>query len=428
MSAAEVDPRLLRRVVVGATVGSIVEWFDVAVYAYLVVVIGGQFFPSHDPTVSTLSSLATFGITFLIRPVGGIFFGHLGDRIGRQRTLAAVILLVSGATFLIGVLPTYATVGALAPILLVVLRLAQGFSAGGELSGASAFVAEYAPAGRRGYLTSWVEFGAIAGFLLGSALTLLLNVVLSDPAMSSVGWRVPFLLAAPLGVIGWYIRSRLQETPEFVALVESGQRSPSPLLESLRHNWREILRTAGIALVQNAALYVIVTYMPTYFTNTLKYSRIEAPTAVLITMVVIVALIPPLGALSDRVGRKPMLAASCIGLIALSYPMFALMNAGNFVLATAALVVLGALLATFLSTTLIAMNELFATRVRYGGFSVGYNVSVSLFGGTAPFLVALLVAGTGNPAAPAFYIIASAVVTLAVILTLTESARMARLA
>lgn len=418
---------MLRRVVVGATVGTIVEWFDIAVYAYLAVVIGSQFFPSADPTVSTLASLAAFGITFLIRPLGGIFFGHLGDRIGRQRTLAAVIVMVSGATFLIGLLPTYAAVGVLAPILLVLLRLLQGFSAGGELSGASAFVAEYAPAGRRGYLTSWVEFGAIAGFLLGSALTLLLNLTLSDAAMDSIGWRIPFLLAAPLGVVGWYIRSRLQETPEFAALVASGRRSPSPLLESLRYNWREILQTAGIALVQNAALYVIVTYMPTYFAKTLNYSRIEAPAAVLITMVVIVALIPPLGALSDRVGRKPMLAASCVGLAVFSYPMFVLMNLGNLVLATAALVVLGALLAIFLSTTLIAMNELFATRVRYGGFSIGYNVSVSLFGGTAPLFVGLLVLKTGNPAAPAFYIIVAAIITLGVILTLTESARMPRL-
>lgn len=416
------DARMIRRAVIGASVGSVVEWFDVAVYGYLTVTLGKVFFPSTNPTASVLSSLAVFGAAFVVRPLGGLFFGGLGDRLGRQKILIAVIILVSASTFVIGLLPGFATAGVVAPVLLVLMRLLQGFSAGGEMGGASAFAAEYAKPRTRGHLVSWVEMGCIAGFLLGSVLVLILNLTISDAAMLSWGWRIPFLIGGPIGAICFYIRRRIDETPEFRALASADQVARSPLAETFRHNWRAILQTAGFSLFHNAFLYVVLTYMPTYFTENLHYTATQGALSSVIAMVVLCVLIPLFGALSDRVGRKPMLIASCAGSIVLSYPVFALMNAGSLVAAVAGHVVLGILLALFISTSLAAMNELFATRVRYGGFSIGYNISVSAFGGTAPFLVALLITATHNPASPAFYVMAAAVITLAVIPTVAETA------
>jgi MFS transporter, MHS family, proline/betaine transporter len=422
LAVGDVPPATLRRATIGATVGSVVEWFDVAVYAYLAAVLGGVFFPSEDPAVSLLSSFAVFGAAFVVRPLGGIFFGALGDRIGRQRTLAWVIILVSAATLGIGLLPGYASIGVAAPALLVLLRLLQGFSAGGEMGGASAFVAEYSPPRRRGYLVAWVEMGCILGFLLGSLVVLLLNLVLTPEQVASWGWRIPFLLAAPLGIVGLYIRTRLEETPEFAALRSAGNVARNPLLEGIRDHWPAILRTAGYALFQNAALYIILTFVPSYQTETLGYTALVASVSSVASMAVICLLIPALGALSDRLGRRPVLGGSCVLALALSYPLFVLMGQDSPVLAVTAHLGLGVILAIFLGPTLAAMNEMFVTRVRYGGFSLGYNLSVSAFGGTAPFLVTWLVSRTGNTTSPAFYVMAAALITLVVILTSRETA------
>lgn len=420
--AAEVPPATLRRATVGATIGSVVEWFDIAVYAYLAAVIGAVFFPSDDPTVSLLGSFAVFAVAFLVRPLGGIFFGSIGDRIGRQRTLAWVIILVSGATLGIGLLPGYASIGVAAPVLLVVLRMLQGFSAGGEMGGASAFVAEYAPARRRGYLVAWVETGAILGFLLGSLVVLVLNLWLTAAQVEAWGWRIPFLLAAPLGLIGLYIRTRLEETPEFAKLRDEGGISKHPLRESIRDHWPAILRTAGYALFQNVALYVILTFIPSYQSETLGYTALLASISSVAAMVTICLLIPAMGALSDRMGRRPVLGASCVLALVFSYPLFLLMAQGSPVLAVVAHLGLGVILAVFLGPTLAAMNEMFVTRVRYGGFSLGYNLSVSAFGGTAPFLVTWLIARTGSNSMPALYVMAAAAITLAVIISARETA------
>lgn len=427
-SGGQAEPRgggaslILRRATLGAAIGSVVEWFDVAVYGYLAITLGELFFTTTDPTTALLSSFAVFGAAFAVRPLGGIFFGAIGDRIGRQRTLAAVVILASISTLGIGLLPTYGAIGLAAPVLLVVLRLLQGFSAGGEIGGASAFVAEHAPARRRGLYVSWVEVGSISGFLLGSVVVLLLTVSLGDGQMSDWGWRVPFLLAGPLGVAGLYIRSKLEETPEFTALQEKGDLSKRPLLESITGSWRSILSTAGYALFQNAALYVFLTFIPSYLTKNLGYSATIASTSSVIAMAAACVTIPLFGAWSDRIGRRPVLGASCVAAIVLSLPLFLLMGEHSAPLAILAHVALGVILAAFLGPTLAAMNELFHTRVRYGGFSIGYNLSVSAFGGTAPFLVGLLITQTGIVASPAFYVIAAAVITFAVIACTRETA------
>jgi MHS family proline/betaine transporter-like MFS transporter len=389
----------LRKAVVGAAVGNFVEWFDFAIYGYLAPTLAIVFFPSEDPTVGLLSTFAVFAAAFFVRPLGGFIFGPLGDRVGRRGVLAAVIILMSLSTFSIGFLPGYATIGIWAPVLLIATRLLQGFSTGGEVGGASAFVAEYSPDDRRGFLTSWLEFSTLIGFIAGSGLVLLLNSGLGEDAMASWGWRVPFLLAGPLGAIGLYIRLRLEDTPEFRALERTGEVAQSPLRETIVGNWREILQVGGLVIVQNVGFYIVLVYMQTYITEQLGFSSTSASLSTVLTLLVGIILIPPLGALSDRVGRKPLLMASCVGYALLTYPLFLLLNTGNLLFVILAHIALGALLALFISTTFAALTELFPTRVRYGGLSIGYNVSVAIFGGSAPYLAIYLLGLCGGIAA-----------------------------
>ena len=418
----QVEERTLRRAIFGASVGNTVEWFDFATYNFLAVTLAAVFFPPGDPTAALLSTFAIFAAAFFMRPLGGLFFGPLGDKIGRQRVLATVIILMSLSTFVIGLLPPYATIGVWAPLLLVVARCLQGFSAGGEFGGASTFLAEYSPDDRRGFLVSWLEFSTLIGFVLGSVLVLCLSTALSEDALISWGWRIPFLLAGPLGLVGLYIRLRLEDTPEFKALQETGEVSRSPFKETLVENWKQILQVGGLVIIQNIGFYVVLSYMTTYFQDPLGFSPTAASLSTTITLLVGMALIPPLGALSDRVGRKPLLLASCIGYAVLTYPLFLLLNTGNLFAAIVAHVALGALLAVFISTSIAALTELFPTRVRYGGFSIGYNFSVAIFGGSSPYLAQYLVSTTGNPLSPAFIVIGGAVATLLVVLTVRETA------
>jgi MHS family proline/betaine transporter-like MFS transporter len=405
-----VERTTLRRAIVGASIGNTVEWFDFATYNFLAVTLAVVFFPPGNPTAALLSTFAIFAAAFFVRPLGGLFFGPLGDKLGRQRVLATVIILMSLSTFVIGLLPSYATIGIWAPLLLVVARCVQGFSAGGEFGGASTFLAEYSPDERRGFLVSWLEFSTLIGFIAGSILVLFLTTVLPDDAMTSWGWRIPFLLAGPLGIVGLYIRLRLEDTPEFKALEETGEVS------------QQILQVGGLVIIQNIGFYVVLSYMTTYFQDPLGFSPTAASLSTTITLLVGMVLIPPLGALSDRVGRKPLLLASCIGFAVLTYPLFLLLNTGNLFAAVVAHVALGALLAVFISTSIAALTELFPTRVRYGGFSIGYNFSVAIFGGSSPYLAQYLVSTTGNSLSPAFIVIGGEIATLLVVLTVKETA------
>ncbi|WP_265295082.1 MFS transporter [Streptomyces sp. SHP 1-2] len=405
----------------GATLGSVVEWFDVAVYAYLAPVIGMNFFPTGNQATGLLLSFAVFGAAFVVRPLGGLVFGVLGDKIGRQKVLAAVLLLVSGATVGIGLLPTYAAIGVAAPIALVGLRLVQGFSAGGELSGAAVFVAEHSPPRRRGYFVSWMEMGAIAGFLLGALAVLALNLSLTDSQLHAWGWRLPFLMAAPMGAIGLYVRSRLEETPEFTEVKNSGEVEAHPLRETLVHHWPAVLRAAGFGLYQNAALYVILTFVPSYMEVTLERGPDVGALSAVVTMTVICVLIPVVGHLSDRIGRRPLLMGSCVTSLLTSVPLFWLMGRESVAAVFAAHLMLGVFLSLYLGVTMAAISELFSTKVRFGGFAIGYNLSVAAFGGTAPFIVTWMMGFMGN-LAPAYYIMASAAVTLMVVATSPETA------
>jgi len=417
------EPVVIRRAVRGAAIGNTVEWFDFAIYGFLATYIAEKFFPSGDETAALLNTFAIFAAAFFMRPLGGFFFGPLGDRIGRQKVLALVILLMSCSTFAIGLVPSYDTIGVFAPLLLLFLRCLQGFSAGGEYGSGACFLAEYASDKHRGFVVSFLVWSVVVGFLLGSLTVTGLETVLSEGAMDSYGWRIPFLIAGVLGAVGLYIRLRLGDTPEFEALRDEGEVASSPLKEAVTTSWRPILQIAGLVVIHNVGFYIVFTFLPSYFTKTLGFTKTDAFVSITVASLVALILIPPLGALSDRIGRKPLLIAGSLAFAVFAYPLFLMLNTGSLAAAIAAHAGLAAIESVFVCASLAAGAELFATRVRSSGYSIGYNVSVALFGGTAPYVATWLVARTGNDLAPAYYVIVAALVTLITVLTMRETAR-----
>ncbi|WP_433557791.1 MFS transporter [Pseudonocardia xinjiangensis] len=417
------DERTVRRAVAGAAMGNAVEWFDYAIYSYLVTSIGLNFFPDADPTAQTLLVFAGIAIPFVLRPFGGVLLGPLGDKFGRRRVLALTIIMMSGATFCIGLIPSYATIGIAAPILLLVARLVQGFSTGGEYGGAATFIAEYAPDRRRGFYGSFLEFGTLTGYVLGAGLATAVQLGLSPEALSSWGWRIPFLIAGPLGAIGFYLRYRLEDTPAFRSAAEAGETSQAPFREVVHAVWPQILNLIGFVILLNVAVYTLLTYMPTYLTQVLQISDTESLLVIIAVMLGMMVVIAPVGALSDRIGRKPVLLASAIGFLLLSYPAIALIEMRDPLPVTLGMVILALLLVLMLGTIGSALPAMFPTRNRYGGFSIGYSTSTAAFGGTAPLVITALIAGTGNTAIPAFYLMGAAAIAIVPILLMPETAR-----
>lgn len=417
------DPRTRRRAVAACFVGNFVEWFDYAAYGYLATTIAVVFFPASDPTTALLATFAVFAISFVVRPFGGLVWGHFGDRIGRREALSLSILLMSAATFAIALLPTYAQVGILAPLLLLLIRLVQGFSAAGEYAGASAFLAEYAPEGRRGLYASVVPASTAAGLLLGSLLVAVLTAVLDESAMTSWGWRLPFLLAAPLGLIGRYIRVRLEDTPRFRELEQTHQVAQAPFRELFARHRGRLLVALGVTCLNAVGFYTILSYMPTYLSEQLGFGATESFTATSIALASYIGLIFGMGILSDRLGRRTMLIAAGGLFAVLSVPLFGMLDTAGFVGIVLVQIALGALLTMNDGTLPSFLSELFPTRVRYSGFAVSFNTANAVFGGTAPFVATFLIAATGSDLAPAWYLVAAAVVAVLAMLAAPETAR-----
>ncbi|MCK1823717.1 MFS transporter [Streptomyces sp. XM83C] len=422
------DPAVVKRAVKAAALGNAMEWFDFGVYSYIAVTLGKVFFPSGNPTAQLLSTFGAFAAAFLVRPIGGMVFGPLGDRVGRQKILALTMIMMAAGTFAIGLIPSYAAIGVGAPLLLLAARLVQGFSTGGEYAGASTFIAEYAPDKRRGFLGSWLEFGTLAGYIGGAGLVTLMTALLSDDAMLSWGWRVPFLIAGPMGIIGLYLRMRLEETPAFAAEAAKAEASAAerrakvPLREMIVGQWKALLLCVALVLVFNVTDYMLLSYMPSYLTSELKYDETHGLLVVLGVMALMMIVQPFTGALTDRVGRRPVIAAGCAGFLLLSVPALLLIRDGSLVAVALGMGALGLLLVCFTAAMPAALPALFPTRVRYGSLSIGFNVSVSLFGGTTPLVVTALIGATGNMMMPAYYMMAAAVVGGVAVWFMTESA------
>jgi MHS family proline/betaine transporter-like MFS transporter len=411
--------RTIRKAIAASAIGNATEWFDYGVYAVAVTYITANFFPG-----GTVFALATFAISFLVRPLGGLIWGPLGDRIGRKAILALTIILMAGATFTIGLLPTYDAIGIWAPILLIVMRLIQGFSTGGEYGGAATFMAEYSPDKKRGFFGSFLEFGTLGGFVLGTAVVLALQLALGEEAMTEWGWRIPFLLAGPLGLIGVYLRSKLEDSPVFREVDEQSAKESgavSGLKELFRSYWRPLLAMAGLVIALNVANYTLISYMPTYLETQIGLDASAALALILVGELVMMALIPFAGALSDRVGRKPLWRASVIGLFIGAIPLYLLMGTG-FLGALIGFAILGVLYVLQLSTISATFPAMFPTQVRFAGFAITYNVATAIFGGTAPLVNEALIEATGDLLVPAYYMMAACAVGFVALLFVKETA------
>ncbi|MDL4775424.1 MULTISPECIES: MFS transporter [Thermomonosporaceae] len=419
------DKATVRKAVAASAIGNCIEWFDFGVFSagVMTTIVGTVFFPPDDGGSAVLRSFAMIAAAFVARPFGGMFFGPLGDKVGRKTVLAVTIILMSGSTALIGLLPGYDTIGIAAPILLLAVRLVQGFSTGGEYGGAATVIAEYAPTRRRGFFGSFLELGTLSGYVLGAGLVLGVDLMLSTEAMHAWGWRVPFLIALPLGLVGLYIRSKLEDTPEFQKMEQAGEVARSPLRDTLVHNWRMILNLIGIVVLLNVANYTLLTFMPSYLVKNLDIGDTTASLITIGVELVMIALILPLGSLSDRVGRRPLLLTAAVGFIVVSYPAIALMQTENTAAVILGFAMMGALLLLMLAVIGSTFPAMFPTQVRYGAFAIGYNISTSLFGGTAALVIERLIKATGTNYIPAYYLMIAGVVALVPILLLPETAR-----
>lgn len=426
------DDAAVRRAVKAAALGNAMEWFDFGIYSYLAVTLGTVFFPSGNSAVQLMASFATFAVAFVVRPLGGVFFGPLGDRVGRKKVLALTMLLMATGTSAIGLIPSYATIGFWAPVLLILLRILQGFSTGGEYGGASTFIAEYAPDKRRGYFGSFLEFGTLAGYIGASGLVAVLTAVLSDGSMTDWGWRVPFLVAGPLGLIGLHLRLKLDETPAFRRMPDERATASTAAQGAVPRRKAKDVLTAQlpmlivcIALVAgyNICDYMLLSYMPTYLTDELGYDDTHGLLILLGTMVFLMLVISRVGRLNDRFGRKPLLMAGMLGFFLLSVPSFLLVKEGSLVAVAAGMLMLGLCMVCLLGTMSAALPAMFPTRVRYGSLSIAYNVSTSLFGGTTPLVITALISLTGTDMMPAYYTMAAALVGLIAVFFMKETAQ-----
>jgi len=418
-----VSKPVLRRAIAASALGNATEWFDYGIYAYGVAYLSAALFPG-EAAEATLFALATFAISFLVRPLGGLYWGPLGDRYGRKTVLALTIILMSAATVGVGLIPSYESIGFWAPTLLVILRMIQGFSTGGEYGGAATFMAEYSPDDRRGFYGSFLEFGTLAGFSLGALLMLGASLLLGEQAMYDWAWRIPFLVAGPMGLIGMYLRSRMEDTPIFREIEEHHETEETASVE-LRHlvtrYWRPLITMGGLVVALNVVNYTLLSYMPTYLQRRLGLATDAALVVPIIGMLFMMVFVPFAGRLSDKVGRKPLWWFSLTGLFVSVVPLYLLMASG-FAGAVAGFALLGLLYVPQLATISATFPAFFPTQVRFAGFAISYNVATSLFGGTAPAFNSWLIGVTGNELMPAFVMMVACVVGMIALLWTPETA------
>ena len=401
-----------------AVIGNVLEWYDFSVYAFVAAIIAKKFFPSTDDVTALLATFLAYGLGFVARPLGGIIIGRYGDSHGRKAALLLTIFMMAAGTVIVGLLPTYASIGYVAPVLLVLARLMQGFSAGGEWGGSTAYIVEWAPKGQRGWYGSFQQMSVVAGLLLGSGVAALFNTLFTPSQMEDWGWRVLFLLGGILGPVGMYMRRTMKETPAFQSaahktVATSGEDSGFTLG----------FRAFGFTVAWTVCFYVLLSYMPTYTQKYLKLSASAALWANTVGLIVLMLCIPLMGALSDRVGRKPLLLACCAAFIVLPYPIFSYLLSGIGVFELIAVQVLFAvLISMFSGPGPAAIAEIFPTRSRSTWMTAGYALSVAIFGGFAPFISVWLIDRFQSPMAHIYYLMAAALVSLLLILTLKETA------
>ncbi|WP_190136943.1 MFS transporter [Streptomyces longispororuber] len=429
-SARPQAPRDLKKIVAAGLIGTTIEWYDFFLYgAAAALVFNKLFFPDSDPLVGTLLSFLTYAVGFAARPVGALVFGHFGDRLGRKKLLVYSLLMMGGATFLIGLLPTHATVGSAAPLLLTLLRLVQGFALGGEWGGAVLLVAEHGDARRRGFWASWPQTGAPAGQLLATGVLATLTSTLSDAAFTSWGWRVPFLLSGALVLVGLWIRLSVDESPVFKAALAAAERRKAaraprekpPLVAVLRDHWRDVLIAMGTRMAENISYYVVTAFILVYATEHADTSKQTALNAVLIASAVHFVTIPLWGALSDRIGRRPVYLVGALGTGIWIHPFFTLVDRQSFAALVTAVTVALLFHGAMYAPQAAFFSELFATRMRYSGASIGAQFSSVAAGAPAPLIATALLAEYDSAAPIALYVMAAVLLTVVALACATET-------
>jgi len=406
------DAATIRRAVLACAAGQAFEIFDFVIYGFFAVAIGRAFFPSTDAAASLLASFATFAVGFLFRPVGAIVIGYYGDRYGRRKALVFTVGMMAAATGITGLIPSYASIGIWAPVALVICRMVQGFSTGGEWGGAAAFLVEHAPAGRRGLIGSFQQAATAIGAMGATFSAAILSSSLSADSFFTWGWRVPFLIGFILGPIGYYLRTRVAETPAFQRAVETRTITRVPIAEAISTHGGMFLAGFGLSIIGCVVNYVFLVFLPSFASQTLKMDLSNALWSTALAGTLYLVLTPVVGHYSDRVGRKPMLFACSALSFVMAYPLFLLLaNYPTFwglllVQATAQ-----AVLTLYTGVISTILSEMFPTNVRYTALSVSYGFAVAIFGGFAPYISTFLVRVTGDVLAPSYYVMAAAVVS-----------------
>lgn len=420
-----VDIQTAKKSVFATGVGNAMEWFDFGLYSYLAVIISQNFFSAvQNDELKLVFTFATFAIAFLMRPLGGIIFGKIGDRSGRKVVLTTTIILMAFSTLLIGLLPTYDQIGIWAPILLLVARIIQGFSTGGEYAGAMVYIAESSPDNKRNILGSGLEIGTLTGYILASLVASILFIALSDEQMASWGWRIPFLLGLPLGLIGLYLRKSLEESPIYeneLSNNEGQEQEEESFLSILKNHKKDIIVCFVAVAFFNVTNYMLLSYMPSYLDEIIGLSSTVGTVLITLVMIIMVPLTLMFGRLSDKIGNKTVFLIGLGGLTLLSAFAFYLVNLNGLVYVSIGILILGVLLATYEGSIPGSLPTLFYTDIRYRTLSVTFNVSVSIFGGTTPLVSTWLVHQTGNNLAPAWYLTIVSIIGFLVILFLFKS-------
>jgi len=413
--------RVRRRAILSCAVGNFVELFDFVIFGLFAAQIGANFFPNTDPIASLLSSFATYGVGFVMRPVGAIVIGALGDRKGRKTALVLTVGLMAAATALTGLIPSYASIGILAPILLVLCRLVQGFSTGGEWGGAATFLVEFAPPGKRGFIGSMQQFSVGLGLIMGTLCAAILNSELDKEQMIAWGWRIPFILGFLLAPIGLYLRSRVAESPAFDRTIAQRAVASAPVRDTLTFYLRPVLAAFGLSVVGTVGNYTYNIFLPSFASGQLGIPAGTAYYSTALAAVVLTVLTPVMGWLSDKVGRKPVLLISALGYVVIAYPLFMLvtgMKNGTGLILTQSIAAV--LLAMYAGPLCAILSELFPTKVRFTALSIGYSLAVTIFGGFAPFIATFLIQQTGSPIAPAAFVVVGAVISAATLIVIKD--------
>lgn len=406
----------MQRSIAGTAVGNFMEWYDFGIYGFLATTIAQVFYPSDSSSaVGLIATFGTLAAAFAVRPLGGIVFGALGDRIGRKRVLVMTVTLMAVGTTVTGLLPSYEEIGVWAPTLLIITKIMQGFSTGGEYVGAMTYVSEHAPDRSRGALTGFLPLGTLGGYITGAAVVTLIKSQLPISDMLHWGWRAPFLLGVPLAMVTLYMRLRIDESPAYEQLSENDETTRGT-------GWRQFQQTIvgqrngllicmGLVLAENVTNYMLTGYMPTYFKQVGGISGSRGLTMIVVALLLMLVAVMPLARLSDRIGRKPILWTGAVLLIVGSIPAFLLIrHGGNYLMRLLGVMIIGLALVCFYSTTPSTLPALFPTRVRLFAVAIGFNISVSIFGGTTPLFAETLVSGTGNVMVPAFILMAAGIV------------------